>query len=95
MANGRSGAVALAGPADKTWDDFVKCEIEHGDQHEVHPHVWPPPQVGMPSAMPSMALRCVRCTTNCIVYAGHAIPAGEPGHMDGIKVVLPEKKKSA
>lgn len=87
---GQRSASALPTRAlNRTWQDFVQCEVDH-DTHEVHPQVWPPPRVGSVAGVPSMVLSCVRCGTNCIVYAGHALPTGLAGHMKGITVVLPE-----
>ncbi len=82
---GQRDASALpARPSNKTWDDFVQCEVDY-DEHEVHARTWPPPRLGNQGGDPSISLPCVRCGTNCIVYQGHAT-----GELKGITVVLPE-----
>ena len=85
---GQRDASALpARPLNKTWDDFISCEVTF-DAHEVHPTTWPPPRLGTTPGDPSMALPCVRCGANCIVYKAHAT-----GEMRGITVILPELVK--
>ena len=80
----RSATAIPTRPSDKTWQDFLACEVEH-DTHEVHPTSWPPARIGNLAGEPSQSLPCVRCGTTCIVYPGHAT-----GALRGVTVVLPE-----
>lgn len=84
---GRSAAYKEPPVGDKTWDDFIRCEIENGDKHRVEPKSWPPQRLGRSTEEPSMSLKCVRCGTNVIAYAKHAT-----GQLAGVEVIVPKSK---
>lgn len=64
----------------------VQCE-ETGN-HRVAPKTWPPPRTAQSTADPSLNMQCELCGSWLIVYEAHAT-----GGMQGIDVVVPERKK--
>ena len=78
-------------PSPFKYKSVAECEENTPDgKHIVRPTAWPPQRLGRHSGEPSMALSCELCNGRVIVYAKHAT-----GEIDGVTVILPDKKKSA
>ena len=71
------------------YQSVAECE-ENEDHHVVRPSSWPPRRTGNMAGDPYLSLQCELCAGWLVVYRAHAT-----GDMPGVKVILPEGRKSA